>query len=216
MGKLIHIPPILCIDKPWGWTSFDAIKKLRGRIGVQKLGHAGTLDPYATGLLLICANEATQRIQDLQGLPKEYKGVMRLGEVRPSYDLETAVSQTFNLSHLNEKDIQKVGTSFQGEHMQTPPPYSAVKHKGRRAYSYARAGIQTSLSPRPVSIECVRVLHIHLPWVGFEVRCGKGTYIRSLVHEWGQRLRVGATLYALRRTKIGPHLVQHAHPIHAF
>ena len=210
---------VLLIDKPLEWTSFDAVNKIKWaikrRFGLKKIkvGHAGTLDPLATGLLIICTGKATKSIQDIQSLPKEYVGTFTLGATTPSYDLETEIDQVFDLEGIDDSGIIKAATSFIGIIEQTPPVYSAVRKDGKRLYEYARSGKEVEIKARKVEIHEFEILSIDLPKVEFRVLCSKGTYIRSLAHDMGSRLGCGAYLSALRRTKIGGYNVNNAlHP----
>ena len=202
---------ILLIDKPLNWTSFDVVKKLRfiltKRAGVKKLkvGHAGTLDPLASGLLILCVGKMTKRIDELQGMPKTYTGTFRLGETTPSYDAETEVDQVFSIDHINEELLIKTTEQFKGILQQNPPVFSALKFKGKSMYKYVRAGKgdQVEIKSRTIEISYFNLTNIELPNVDFELDCGKGTYVRSLAHDYGQALNSGAYLTALRRTQIG-------------
>lgn len=193
---------VLLVDKPLRWTSFDVINKLRRPLKA-KLGHAGTLDPLATGLLIVCTGSFTKRISEYQRLPKEYTGIIELGAVTPTYDLESA-PQDFNpLEGITEALLRETTKQFTGEILQTPPIHSAIKKEGKRAYELARAGKDIKLEPRPVTIAAFELTKIALPEVHFRVACSTGTYIRSLAHDFGQALGCGGYLKALRRTKIG-------------
>ena len=210
---------VLLIDKPLEWTSFDAVNKIKWAIKRRfdlkkiKVGHAGTLDPLATGLLIICTGKATKSIQDIQSMPKEYEGTFTLGATTPSYDLETDVDQVFDLEGIDESAIIKAATSFTGIIEQTPPVFSAVRKDGKRLYEYARSGKEVEIKSRKVEIHEFEILSIDLPKVEFRVLCSKGTYIRSLAHDMGSELGCGAYLSALRRTKIGSYNVNNAlHP----
>ncbi len=203
----------MLVDKPLEWTSFDVVKKLKFALRLKKVGHAGTLDPLATGLLIICTGKKTKEIQHFQALPKEYTGTLVLGQTTPSYDLETEPGLAVDVSHLTQKAIEQAASHFTGRIEQTPPLYSAIKVDGRRAYHHARAGDKVALKSRPVEIHSFTITRIALPEVDFHVKCSKGTYIRSLVHDFGQHLGVGAYLAALRRTAIGPYRVEDARTI---
>jgi len=200
---------ILLIDKPLQWTSFQVVNKLRWLIrknfGIKKIkvGHAGTLDPLASGLLIICTGKFTKRIQEFMGQTKEYTGTITLGATTPSYDLETEVNETFAIEHLSEDSIKKATTQFIGETEQYPPVFSALKKDGKRLYEYARKGEEVTIEPRKITIETFEITRIELPEVDFRVVCGKGTYIRSLAHDFGKTLQSGGHLSSLRRTKIG-------------
>ncbi|MFD2563237.1 tRNA pseudouridine(55) synthase TruB [Aquimarina rubra] len=200
---------ILLIDKPLQWTSFQVVNKLRWLIrknfGIKKIkvGHAGTLDPLASGLLIICTGKFTKRIQEFMGQTKEYTGTITLGATTPSYDLETEVDETFAIDHISEEGIISTTKKFIGEIEQYPPVFSALKKNGKRLYEYAREGEEVKISARKITIEEFEITRIELPEVDFRVVCGKGTYIRSLAHDFGKSLQSGAHLSALRRTKIG-------------
>ncbi|WP_339707281.1 tRNA pseudouridine(55) synthase TruB [uncultured Kriegella sp.] len=200
---------LLLIDKPLGWSSFQAVNKLkwviRKKFGLKKIkiGHAGTLDPLATGLLLICTGKFTKKINELQGQEKEYTGTVTLGATTPSYDLETEVDQTFPIEHITEDQIRSAVTGFIGDIEQIPPIFSALKKDGKRLYEYAREGKTVEIKKRAVTISEFEITRINLPEVQFRVVCSKGTYIRSLAHDLGLVLKSGGYLSELRRTKIG-------------
>ena len=203
----------LLIDKPLTWTSFDVVKKLRGLLKVKKIGHAGTLDPLATGLLLLCIGKGTKQLAQYQGLDKTYEGELVLGRTTPSFDLETPFEQMTSYDHLQREEIFSATEVFKGAQEQVPPAYSACKVDGTRAYKKARQGKEVSLSKRQVTIHQFDILSCELPVVRFLVTCSKGTYIRTLAHDFGQHLGVGAYLSALRRTSIGPYHVEDAYTI---
>lgn len=201
---------VLLINKPLRWTSFDVVKKLRGILKIKKIGHAGTLDPLATGLLILCTGKMTKSIDTFQAQEKEYRGKMILGQTTPSYDLETTPTPPQDISGVTEQMIQEVASQFTGTIEQVPPLHSAVKVDGKRAYKLARAGSEAKLKAREVTIGVFEITHIQLPEVGFRVVCSKGTYIRSLVHDVGQALGVGAYLSELCRIRIGDFLLKDA------
>jgi tRNA pseudouridine55 synthase len=207
---------VILIDKPLEWTSFQIVNKVRWllkrRFGLKKLkvGHAGTLDPLATGLLILCTGKFTKRIDEIQGAEKEYTGTFTLGATTPSFDLETAVDQTFDLAGLDEEALIAATKGFIGEIEQFPPVFSAVKKDGKRLYEYARKGQEVSLPSRRVRISTFELTRIALPEVDFRVVCGKGTYIRSLANDFGKALDNGAYLSALRRTRIGGYKIENA------
>ena len=201
---------IICIDKDLEWTSFDVVKKIRGALRIKKIGHAGTLDPLATGLLILCTGKKTKTINQFMEAEKEYTGKMILGKTTPSYDLETEVDSEHDISHLNEEEIRKATEPFKGNIMQRPPVFSAIRIDGKRSYKLARKGKEVEIEPRPVVIYEFEVSDMQLPEVSFRVVCSKGTYIRSLIHDLGQSLGVGAYLSELRRTRIGDHRVEDA------
>lgn len=207
---------ILLIDKPLEWTSFQAVNALKWAIRKKyslkkiKIGHAGTLDPLATGLLVICTGKFTKKIPELQGQVKEYTGTFHLGATTPSYDLETEVDQTFPTEHLSEKDIKAVVSNFIGKIEQVPPVFSALKKDGQRLYELARKGKEVEVQARTIEVLAFEITRIDLPEVDFRVVCSKGTYIRSLANDFGKALGSGAYLSALRRTKIGDFNVDNA------
>ncbi|MDC7997196.1 tRNA pseudouridine(55) synthase TruB [Gilvibacter sediminis] len=213
---------LLLIDKPLEWSSFQAVNKVRWLIKKQfgfkkiKVGHAGTLDPLATGLLLICTGKFTKRINEFQAQHKEYTGTFTLGATRPSFDMETEIDQEFDLSGLTSTMIEEATKQFQGEITQYPPIFSAVKQDGKRLYELARKGQQTEIKSRQVNILKFELTRIELPEVDFLVACSKGTYIRSLANDFGKALDNGAYLSALRRTKIGDYSVEDAMDIDTF
>ena len=194
---------LLLINKPLRWTSFDVVHKLRHKLGIKKIGHAGTLDPLATGLLIICTGKLTKQIEQYQGMQKEYTGKFTIGQTTASYDLETQVSQAVNFSHLTESDINNAARSLTGTIQQVPPLHSAIKVDGKRAYLLARKGKEIELMAREVNIYEFEITKISLPEVSFKILCSKGTYIRSLARDFGQILGVGAYLSELCRTRIG-------------
>jgi len=200
---------ILLVDKPLGWTSFDVVNYLRIQIcrtlGVKKfkVGHAGTLDPLATGLLLICTGKKTKEIEQLQNCDKEYTGTLKLGATTPSYDGETAENQHFNIENITPEMLHHAARQLTGNIEQVPPIFSAIKIGGKNAYIAARKGHDLQMAARPITIHRFEITDINLPFVSFRVHCSKGTYIRSLVHDFGKILNNGAYLTALRRTKIG-------------
>lgn len=203
---------MLLINKPYTWTSFDVVGKIRNSFKPLKLkvGHAGTLDPLATGLLIICTGKFTKKIDEFQAQEKEYTGTMILGAGTPSYDMETEVDETFDISHITEQMIRANISQFIGELDQYPPAHSAVKVDGERLYMKARRGENVELKTRKVSINQFEITRIELPEIDFRVVCSKGTYIRSLVHDFGRSLQNVAYLSALRRTKSGIYEVNNA------
>lgn len=201
---------ILLIDKPYDWTSFDVVNKLRRILKIKKIGHAGTLDPLATGLLIVCAGPFTKKINDFMGLEKEYTGTMVLGQTTPSHDLETEPTESVPLDHLNYESLPELCRNFTGVIQQIPPLHSAIKVDGKRAYKFARKGIDKPLEPRTVEISVFELTRIALPEIDFRVVCSKGTYIRSLVRDFGEATGAGAYLSALRRTRIGGFRVEDA------
>jgi len=194
---------VILIDKPLEWTSFDVVKKVRAKLGIKKIGHAGTLDPLATGLLILCTGKMTKRIEEFQGMEKEYRGKMILGQTTPSYDLETPVSKAVPIAHITQSQIKEAALQLTGNIQQVPPLHSAIKVEGKRAYKLARAGSDTKLKAREVTVTKFQITNVSLPEITFEVTCSKGTYIRSLAHDLGEILGVGAYLSELCRTRIG-------------
>ncbi len=201
---------VLLIRKPFRWTSFDVVNKLRYKLGIKKIGHAGTLDPLATGLLIICSGKMTKQIDQFMGLEKEYTGKFVVGQTTPSYDLETEVSPAVDISHISESDILNATKPLTGNIMQIPPLHSAIKVDGKRAYKLARKGSDKELSPREVTVREFEITNIALPSVSFRIVCSKGTYIRSLARDFGQGLGVGAYLSELCRTRIGDFKLENA------
>jgi tRNA pseudouridine55 synthase len=214
---------IILIDKPLHWTSFQAVNKMKyaliNNVGLPKkfkIGHAGTLDPLASGLLLVCTGKFTKRITELQGQAKEYTGTFYIGATTPSYDLETEIDQTFETSHINEALIHETVKQFLGEIDQKPPIFSAIKKDGIRLYEHARAGESVEIASRKTTIHEFEITRIALPEIDFRVVCSKGTYIRSLAYDFGKALNSGSHLTILRRTKIGDYNVLNAINVIAF
>ena len=200
----------LLIDKKLDWTSFDVVKKIRNITKSKKVGHAGTLDPLASGLLIICTGKHTKKINEFLNLDKTYTGKFVLGSKTPSHDLETEISETKPLTGVNEKKIKEVANSFLGIQLQRPPKYSAVKVNGKRAYELARKDQKVIIEEKEVKINSFEILEIKLPIISFSISCSKGTYIRSLAHDFGKALQSGAHLSQLRRTAIGAYRVADA------
>lgn len=214
---------ILMIDKPLNWTSFQAVNKLKyaliNQVGLPKkfkIGHAGTLDPLATGLLLVCTGKFTKRIAELQGQVKEYTGTFFIGATTPSYDLETEIDATFDTNHINEDLIHETVKQFLGEINQKPPIYSAIKKDGVRLYEHARAGEEVEIAFRKTTIYEFEITRIALPEIDFRISCSKGTYIRSIAFDFGKAMQSGSHLTALRRTKIGDYNVGNAFDLDSF
>jgi tRNA pseudouridine55 synthase len=211
----------LLVDKELGWTSFDAVKSIRGSLQKAynvrrfKVGHAGTLDPLATGLLLICTGKSTKIIDSLQAQEKIYTGSIFLGATTPSSDKETEVDKTFSIDHIDEKLLKETASSFEGIIEQTPPVFSAIKIDGKRAYEYARKNEEVKIKSRKIEIFYFKITKIEMPEVFFEVKCSKGTYIRSLARDFGAKLNSGGYLSSLRRTHIGEYCVDDALKIDA-
>ncbi len=201
---------VLLLDKPIGWTSFNMVQKVRHLTKVTKVGHAGTLDPLATGLLIICTGKFTKQINTYMGMTKEYTGTMVIGATTPTYDLESEPENFQSIDHITEAQIKAATKQFIGAILQMPPQHSAIKKDGKRLYESARQGIEVKVDPRPITIESFEITHIDLPKIDFKVVCSTGTYIRSLVKDFGDALGVGAYMSALRRTKIGAFNVEDA------
>jgi tRNA pseudouridine55 synthase len=213
---------VLLIDKPLTWTSFQVVNKLRWEIKQRfnikkiKVGHAGTLDPLATGLLILCTGKQTKQIDTYQGQIKEYKGTFIIGGTTPSYDLETAVEETFPTAHISEELLHKTTEQFMGEIQQKPPIFSAIKKDGKRLYELARKGETTEIKERTVTVSKFEITKINLPEVAFRIVCSKGTYIRSIAFDYGKALNSGAHLSSLRRVQIGDFSVDDAFSVEEF
>lgn len=207
---------VLLIDKPLTWTSFDAVKKIRILTGVSKVGHAGTLDPLATGLLIICTGKFTKKINEYMAAEKEYTGSFTLGATTPTYDLESVPMPKADYSEISTEVIMGATKQFTGTIMQTPPAHSAIKKSGTPAYILARKGKEVKMEPRPITISSFEITAIQLPVVHFKVVCSTGTYIRSLANDFGEALGCGAYLSSLRRTRIGTFNVDDALSIEKF
>lgn len=213
---------VLLIDKPLGWTSFQVVNKIRWHIKQKfklnkiKVGHAGTLDPLASGLLIICTGKETKNISNYQGLKKEYTGTIILGATTPSFDLETEVTKTFKTNHINNDLLRQSRLKFIGKILQKPPIFSAIKKDGKRLYELARKGETTEIESREIEIFEFELTKIQIPEVDFKVLCSKGTYIRSLANDFGAAVNSGAYLSDLRRTKIGDFTVNNALSIEEF
>ena len=207
---------ILLINKPLGWTSFQAVKKIKYITRAKKVGHAGTLDPLASGLLIICTEKQTKTIQSIQDAPKEYTGSFHIGAVTPSYDLETDPCNFMSIDSITEDQIRNVAASFLGETDQIPPLFSAIKVDGKRAYKLARKGEDTVLKSRKIFLTAFDITGIKGNEIHFRIACSKGTYIRSIAHDFGQKLGCGAYLSSLVRTKIGDFNLINASTIQEF
>jgi tRNA pseudouridine55 synthase len=194
---------ILLINKPFEWTSFDVVNKLRKKLKIKKIGHAGTLDPLATGLLILCTGKMTKNIDNYQAQEKEYTGTFILGESTPSHDAETEVSEKKDITHISNEAIIAAALKYVGTIQQVPPIHSAIKIDGKRAYKLARKGKEPELKPREVTVSLFEICAIEKPVISFRVICSKGTYIRSLARDFGNELGVGAYLSSLCRTRIG-------------
>lgn len=213
---------ILCFDKPLTWTSFDLVNKVRYLIKRQlnvkkfKIGHAGTLDPLATGVLIVCTGKATKRIEEMQYKTKEYVATLKLGATTPSFDLEKEIDATYPTEHITREMVEETLPRFLGEIWQVPPTFSAVKVNGKRAYDYARKGTEVELKPKLLVIDEIELLDCSLPEITIRVVCSKGTYIRALARDIGLALNSGAHLTALRRTKVGDFRVEDCLSIEQF
>ncbi|MCX6143792.1 MAG: tRNA pseudouridine(55) synthase TruB [Ignavibacteriales bacterium] len=207
---------ILLMDKPFQWTSFDVVHKVRRTLGIPKVGHTGTLDPRATGLLIICTGRQTKRVQEFADMEKEYTGTLQLGIRTPSFDLETAVTEQADISTVTQEKLAAAVQGFLGKQLQVPPMFSAVKHHGKPLYKYARKGKTLEREAKEIEIKEFSIISFAPPNVSFRVRCSKGTYIRTLANDLGEILGCGATLVELRRTRIGEYRVENALTISQF
>lgn len=207
---------VILIDKPLHWTSFDVVRKIRNAIKIKKVGHAGTLDPLATGLLIVCTGKFTKRINEYMAQEKEYTGSFTLGATTPTYDLESLPEDVKDYAHISLPDLHAASLQFVGDIQQVPPIYSAIKKDGVALYELARRGVDVELKPRSISIASFEITAVELPLVYFKVICSTGTYIRSLAHDFGAALGCGAHLSALRRTRIGAHVTENAVGIEEF
>lgn len=210
MENIFEQGQVMLIDKPLEWTSFDVIRKLRSLLRIKKIGHAGTLDPLATGLLIVCTGKFTKRINEFMAQEKEYTGTITLGATTPTYDLESEPRDLKPVDHLQEDAIRAATASFTGTILQVPPIHSAIKKEGKRVYELARQGKEVQLDPRKITISEFEITAIHLPRVEFKVVCSTGTYIRSLANDFGAALGCGGYLSALCRTRIGNFKVEDA------
>lgn len=207
---------LLLIDKPLGWTSFDVIRKIRNLIRIKKVGHAGTLDPLATGLLIVCTGKFTKKINGFMAQEKEYTGTITLGATTPTYDLESQPVNFKPVHSISMKELHEAAKLFRGSILQTPPAHSAIKKEGKRVYELARRGIEVKLEARPVTISCFEMVRVELPVIEFKVICSSGTYIRSLANDFGETLGCGGYLSSLCRTRIGSFLLKDAFSIEEF
>ena len=210
---------IFYINKPLNWTSFNVVNKIRWKLQKTmkikkiKVGHAGTLDPLATGVMILCTGKATKRIEEFQYQTKEYIATLKLGETTPSFDLELPVDNTYPVEHITRETVEEVIPQFKGEIWQVPPVYSAVKIDGKRAYDYARNGEEVEIQPKLLAIDEIEILNCDLPYLTLRIVCSKGTYIRALARDIGQALGSGAHLTALCRTRIGEVTLNHCSEI---
>lgn len=215
-GEQFKNGQVILIDKPIEWTSFQVVNKLRWEIRHHfnikkiKVGHAGTLDPLATGLLVICTGKMTKNINTFQGQEKEYTGIIKLGSTTPSFDLETEINQTFPTDHINSEMIYNTANTFVGDIQQLPPVFSALKKDGKRLYEFARSGEAVEVKPRTVNVSEFEITEINNLNISFRIKCSKGTYIRSIANDFGKALDSGGHLIALRRTRIGNFSVDNA------
>jgi tRNA pseudouridine55 synthase len=213
---------ILLFDKGLNWTSFDVVNKVRyelcQKLGIKKLkvGHAGTLDPLATGVIVLCTGKATKKIESIQATEKEYVATLKIGATTPSFDLETEEDSTRDYAHVNQALVNKVLQDFIGEIDQVPPVFSAVKVKGKRAFDYARNGEEVKLQPKKIVIHKIEIEEFELPFLKLRVTCGKGTYIRALARDIGEALQCGAYLTALERTRVGEYKLSDAFKVEYF
>jgi tRNA pseudouridine55 synthase len=201
---------VILINKDYKWTSFDVVKKIRNTIRIKKVGHAGTLDPLATGLLIVCTGKKTKEIQEFQNLPKEYTGQFFLGATRPSHDKETEINERFPIGNISNEKIFNIANTFKGKIKQKPPSYSAIRKGGKRLYEYARQGEKVLTEPREVEIIDFEISEIALPLISFKLKCSKGFYVRSLARDLGKALGGGAYLDSLVRTAIGDYRIENA------
>ena len=201
---------VFLIDKPLEWTSFDVVKKVRNALGIKKVGHAGTLDPLATGLLIVCAGKQTKNIESFMGKEKEYTGTFVLGKTTESFDLEREVIEVADPSMISLDEIHQAVAQLTGNILQIPPIHSAIKVDGKRVYASARKGISIKMEPRPVLVSHFEITRFQLPEIDFKIICSKGTYIRSLARDLGNSLGVGAYMKALKRTRIGEFRIEEA------
>ncbi|MCK5207983.1 MAG: tRNA pseudouridine(55) synthase TruB [Cyclobacteriaceae bacterium] len=207
---------MILINKELHWTSFDVVKKIRNLVRIKKVGHAGTLDPLATGLLIVCTGRMTKQINQFMNLEKEYTGTMVLGKTTPSVDLETEIDKETSIEHITEEDVINTAEKFTGNLMQTPPIYSALKKDGEPLYKKARKGENVKIEPRPVELKEFEITEINFPLIRFRLVCSKGFYVRSLVRDFGESLGVGAYMSSLERTRIGDFKIEDAQSIDEF
>lgn len=207
---------MLLIDKPLRWTSFDAVAKIRSLIKIKKVGHAGTLDPLATGLLIICTGKFTKKINEYMAQEKEYTGTITIGATTPTYDLESEPGNFKPYTHISAEQMMQATDFFKGEIMQLPPMHSAIKVGGKPLYKSARKGVEVKVEPRKVTIKTFEITKLELPDIHFRIVCSTGTYIRSLAFDYGQQLGCGAYLSSLRRTRIGDYKVEDAITMEGF
>jgi tRNA pseudouridine55 synthase len=215
-GLNFHLGEVILVDKPFGWSSFKVVYEVRNAIGHLKIGHAGTLDPLATGLLILCTGKKTKSISEFQDLHKTYTGTITLGKTTPSMDLETESLTNRPFDHVTEDEIYELKEQFTGKIMQIPPMYSAIKQNGKNLYKLARKGKTVVREPRELTIHSFEITKIDLPDIHFRVECSKGTYIRVIAHDFGEKLGCGGVLSSLRRTEIGDFSVDNALSVDEF
>ncbi len=208
MENIFEQGQVLLINKPIEWTSFDVVRKIRGMVRIRKVGHAGTLDPLATGLLILCTGKFTKRINEYMSQEKEYTGTITLGATTPTYDLESKPQDFKPFEHIIPADAERATKKFIGEILQVPPAHSAIKKDGKRVYELARKGIEVELEPRRIVIREFEITSFQLPVIGFKVVCSTGTYIRSLADDFGKELGCGGYLSSLCRTRIGSFTIE--------
>ncbi|MBX2846400.1 MAG: tRNA pseudouridine(55) synthase TruB [Saprospiraceae bacterium] len=206
---------MLLLDKPYEWTSFNLVKKVKYTVKA-KVGHAGTLDPLATGLMILCTGKFTKKLTELTGLPKSYSGAFKIGNTTPSYDRETEEENSLPYHHITEDLIRQTADSFLGQQAQIPPMFSAIKKDGKKLYELARKGQEIQREARNIEITTFDITAIDLPFIHFKISCSKGTYIRSIAHDFGQQLGVGAYLHDLRRIQIGDFSIEDAWTVEDF
>ena len=215
-GLDFHKGEEILIDKPFGWSSFKVVYEIRNSIGWLKIGHAGTLDPFATGLLILCTGKKTKSISEFQDLEKTYSGTITLGKATPSMDLETEILSEKPFSHITEEQIYLLKEEFTGKIIQVPPMYSAIKQNGKNLYKLARKGKTVERQPREINVSGFKISKIELPFVHFEIICSKGTYLRVIANDFGEKLGCGGVLSSLRRSKIGDFSVENALSVEEF
>lgn len=215
-GLDFHRGEEILIDKPFGWSSFKVVYEIRNAIGWLKIGHAGTLDPFATGLLILCTGKKTKSISDFQDLEKTYSGTITLGKATPSMDLETEILCEKPFSHISEEQIYLLKEEFTGKIMQIPPMYSAIKQNGKTLYKLARAGKTVERQPREINVSGFNITRVELPDIHFEIVCSKGTYLRVIANDFGEKLGCGGVLSSLKRSKIGNYSVDDALSVEVF
>jgi len=215
-GLDFHNGEEILIDKPFGWSSFKVVYEIRNSIGWLKIGHAGTLDPFATGLLILCTGKKTKSISEFQDLEKTYSGTITLGKATPSMDLETEILSEKPFSHITEEQIYFLKEEFTGKIMQVPPMYSAIKQNGKNLYKLARKGKTVERQPREIYVSGFKITKVELPDVHFEIICSKGTYLRVIANDFGEKLGCGGVLSSLRRSKIGDFSVENALSVEEF